>query len=74
MGTRSLNVPRYLDGIAGSLLLGLGILLLGGNILSEVSGGFQIDAGEAAFLGFMAVLCGFGAFLLYLAVGKATEG
>jgi hypothetical protein len=67
-------LPRYLDGIAGSLLLGLGILLIGGNLVGEVSGGFQIDAGEAAFLGFMAVLSGFGTFLLYLAARKANGG
>ena len=67
-------LPRYLDGIAGSLLLGLGILLLGGNILGLVSGRFRVDAGEVAFLGFMAVLCGFGAFLLRLALRKPSGG
>jgi hypothetical protein len=67
-------LPRLLDGVAGSLLLGFGVLLLGGNLLSGMAGGYQIDAGEAEFLGLMAVLCSWGTFLLYLAVRTDKTG
>jgi uncharacterized membrane protein YedE/YeeE len=68
------ELPRVLDGIAGSLLIGLGLLLLGGNISGEVTGGFETGTAEDAFLGLMAIVCGWGAFLLYLAVRKQRDG
>jgi hypothetical protein len=66
--TRRRLMPRLLDALAGSLLLGLGLFLLGGNLDGVVRGSYPIDTGEAAFLGFIALICGSGAFLLYLSV------
>jgi hypothetical protein len=62
---------RLLDGIAGSILLGFGLLVLAGNLDQELSGSPYpaIPEGEAG--GLLAVVRGFGALLLWLALWRS---
>jgi hypothetical protein len=65
---------RLLDGIAGSILLGFGLLLLAGNLGQELSGSPYPAIPEAEAGGLLAVVLGFGALLLWLALRRPRGG
>ncbi|MGA8664245.1 MAG: hypothetical protein WB809_04150 [Thermoplasmata archaeon] len=65
---------RLLDGVAGTILLGFGLLVLAGNSAQELSGSPYPVAAEAEAVAFLTVLIGFGVVLIWLALRRSKGG
>lgn len=73
-GARSPRLGRLLDGIAGAILLGFGLLLMVGNLGQELFGRPYPAIAEGEFATLVAVLVGWGAVLVWLALRRPQGG